>query len=126
MVTLLSPTSFEWLGRIDHVINSGGVKVQAEIIEKAVEQVFAQLLVDRRFFIAPLPDSLLGGKVTLFVEGDNPADSTDLKIKQRLTQLLSKYEMPKEMIYVPKFKETPTGKLDRKGTANTYLVNNKK
>lgn len=38
VVELLSPTTFRWLGRADNVINSGGVKVQAEKVEAAMEK----------------------------------------------------------------------------------------
>jgi O-succinylbenzoic acid--CoA ligase len=69
VVHMLSPSTFEWIGRIDNVINTGGVKVQAEKVEKAVEGALAKLQLHRRFFVAPLPDSLLGEAVTVFMEG---------------------------------------------------------
>ena len=67
-VVLQPDGSFLWLGRVDNVINSGGVKVQVEKVERVLEEVlFAQStncdelgLPTRRFFIGPLSDMRLG------------------------------------------------------------------
>ncbi|MBK6965975.1 MAG: hypothetical protein IPH20_19130 [Bacteroidales bacterium] len=34
LVNITSPGSFRWLGRADHVINCGGIKLIPEVIEK--------------------------------------------------------------------------------------------
>ncbi|MFN8446139.1 MAG: AMP-binding protein, partial [Caldilineaceae bacterium] len=39
MVDLHANSSFHWLGRWDNVINSGGVKVQVEKVEQAIERL---------------------------------------------------------------------------------------
>ena len=59
LLSLRADGSFVWLGRWDNVINSGGVKVQVEKVESAVEKaLFALDPVEagqRRFFVGPLP-----------------------------------------------------------------------
>jgi O-succinylbenzoic acid--CoA ligase len=65
-------------------------------------------LIPRRYFIYGLPDENLGEKVVLFVEGE------PLNIEESVFDVLNKYEMPKEIVFVPKFKETATGKIMRK------------
>ncbi|NJL12500.1 MAG: AMP-binding protein [Microscillaceae bacterium] len=40
---LLSPQRFRWLGRADHVINSGGIKIFPEKLENAISLAWAQL-----------------------------------------------------------------------------------
>jgi len=105
LVELVNEQQFIFLGRIDNVINSGGVKLIPEQIE-------AKLIgkINNRFFVTGLPDTVLGEKLVLVIEGekqDFPADFFDV---------LGKYEKPKEIVFVSKFKENENGKLLRKPT----------
>ena len=52
LVEILSSHTFKWLGRIDNVINSGGVKFQIEDLERKIEHVFDDLELLNRFFIS--------------------------------------------------------------------------
>ena len=112
VVQLITATSFEWLGRFDNVINSGGIKLQPEKIEQKLQPYLNQ-----RFFITGLQDNILGETVVLIIEGieDN--------ILKNVTQNLFRYEKPKEIHFVAKFKETKTQKIDRKKTI--FLIFNK-
>lgn len=105
MVRLQTDTEFEWLGRIDNVINSGGVKLFPEQIENKL-----QPFINRRYIVASLPDSELGEKVVLLVEGDK------MKIDKSAFNALEKYETPKDILFVPKFSETFSGKVQRRRT----------
>lgn len=105
IVVLHSKTSFEWLGRYDNVINSGGVKLFPEVIEKKLQNV-----IKARFFITSKLDSVLGEKLVLIVEGSTEA------INYESLESLNKHEFPKEIISVPKFVETNTGKIQRNET----------
>lgn len=107
LIELIRENQFIFLGRIDNVINSGGVKLIPEQIE-------AKLIgkISSRFFVTGIPDSLLGEKLILVVEGekqDFPAD---------FFEVLDKYEKPKEIVFVRKFKENENGKLLRKPSLN--------
>ena len=119
-VELRPDGSFRWLGRLDNVINSGGVKVQAEQVETAVGRLFQDyrngLLARRRFFVAPQEDPALGQAVTLVMEGTPLAPALQFDIRQKLRQqgLLTKYEIPRYFQFKAKFVETPTGKIDRR------------
>jgi o-succinylbenzoate---CoA ligase len=115
VVTLLSENSFQWLGRWDNVINTGGIKVFPEKIEKEIEKAFHQFNLQNRFFVAGVPDPLLGSKVALIIEGDFNTEAIDKAI-QFLRSTLSKYEMPRETRAVPKFIETKTQKINRLAT----------
>jgi len=99
IVELLKDTEFKWLGRYDNVINSGGVKIYPEVVEAKL----ASQLQGFRYFITGILDELLGQKVVLLVEGQ-----VEVKF-----DLLEKYERPKEVIFVEKFIETETGKINR-------------
>ncbi|MBF9237212.1 AMP-binding protein [Hymenobacter sp. BT683] len=115
-VNLLDAHTFEWLGRADFVINSGGVKVPAEKVELVLDVALAELGASRRCFVAGQPDERLGQAVTAFIEG--PALSPDLEaqLQTLLTTRLGRYEWPRQLRYVPEFHTTATGKLDRAGT----------
>lgn len=120
LVELRPDGSFVWLGRIDNVINSGGVKVHVEKVERAIEKLLLQLgdphLSGRRFFVGPLPHPRLGQTVSLVMEG-SPLDSeTEMTIRLTLRRQLEKYEIPRQFHYLPQLKETPTRKIDRTAT----------
>lgn len=103
IVELLNENQFVFIGRIDNVINSGGIKLIPEQIEEKLAGKITQ-----RFFIASKPDNELGEKVVLVIEGEKHEFDTTLY------EELDKYEKPKEIIFISKFKETPNGKIIRK------------
>lgn len=103
VVKVLNENEFIWLGRIDNVINSGGVKLFPEQIEEKLSHK-----IERRFFIASQENDELGEKLVLAVEGD-PFVIDDAAFGE-----LGKYEKPKVVLFIPKFLETPTGKVLRK------------
>ncbi|MEJ8800441.1 AMP-binding protein [Pontibacter sp. H249] len=116
IVELLTKTRFKWIGRVDNVINSGGVKVQVEKVELAIAEAFVDLTDSPRFFIAPQPDELLGEKVVLIMEGAAFSAEDETLLIERLRNKLPKFEVPKEVYYSPSFSETATGKLSRQRT----------
>lgn len=109
IVNLYSKSSFEWLGRFDNVINTGGIKVNPEQIEQKIEP-----FMDGNFFIASANDEKLGSKVILVIENEGKID-TDL-LKKQFQTVLSKFEIPKQIYVLPRFERTETGKIQRKLT----------
>lgn len=105
LVKIVTKKQFKWLGRIDNIINTGGVK----IIPEEVEQKLSKIL-PFRFFIAGLPDKLLGEKVVLLCEGK------PIKIDESFNDKLTKFEKPREILFCKKFIETTTQKINRKET----------
>lgn len=103
LVELIDESSFRWLGRYNNVINSGGIKIIPEVVEAKLTEVIP----NRPFFIAGLPDDSLGQKVVLFVEGDEP---------ELFFPHLDKYETPKDVYFIPEFVKTSSGKIKRKKT----------
>ena len=102
LVTLHSPTEFEWLGRIDNVINSGGLKLFPEQIEEKLKGI-----IPNQFFIASEHDETLGDQLILVVEGKSN------ELEKTVFNGLDKFEIPKKVYAVSKFKMTPTGKIKR-------------
>jgi len=103
LVELVNENQFVFLGRIDNVINSGGVKIMPEQVEHKLDGSIKQ-----RFFITSKEDKELGEKVVLVIESDS------FEVDPTLFEVLDKYERPKEIVFVPKFKETENGKVLRK------------
>jgi O-succinylbenzoic acid--CoA ligase len=105
IVNIISETEFEWKGRYDNVINSGGVKLHPEEIEKKLSPYISS-----RFFVAGLPDEQLGEKLVLIIEGE----MSDFSIADAMS--LTRFETPKAIFFIEKFSETPTGKVQRSKT----------
>jgi o-succinylbenzoate---CoA ligase len=110
LVEIYSKNKFKWLGRYDHIINSGGIKLIPEQIEEKLAS-----LIEQRFFVSSMSDSILGEKLILVVEG---AEQRDLLKKiatfhKENRTILNNFEIPKEIYFVKKFIETGTKKLKR-------------
>jgi len=105
IVEILNETQFVLKGRIDNVINSGGVKIFPEEVEEKLAK-----FISKPFFIASELDEKFGEKVILVLEG-NPYE-----VDNSMFSDLSKYQMPKQIIFIDKFVETETNKINRKKT----------
>lgn len=105
IVKLHSENEFEWLGRYDNVINTGGVKVFPETIEKKIEDK-----ITKRFFVGSEEDKTYGENVILVIEGEETDLSTNI------FEGLDTYEVPKQTYFVSKFSETVNGKIQRTQT----------
>lgn len=103
IVELIDQRSFQWVGRKDHVINTGGVKVFPEQIESKIKT-------QQNIFISSEPDESLGQQVILCVEGDS--------FNIELLEGLSRYEIPKSIYFFDKFNYTASDKVNRKETVN--------
>lgn len=103
LINLVGERQFVLVGRIDNVINSGGIKLIPEKIEDKLSQK-----IHSRFFVAGMPDIILGEKLVLVIEGEKQI------LDDSIFDELDKYEKPKEFFYVSKFAETDNGKVKRK------------
>lgn len=114
VVELNKDDSFRWLGRFDNVIISGGVKIQAEEVERAAEILLAgKGKTGIRLFAASLPDEKLGQKLVLVIEDELCPENKKTDFFNALKKQLPKYHAPKELFFISKFKETASGKIDR-------------
>jgi O-succinylbenzoic acid--CoA ligase len=111
LVHLIDQQHFEWLGRIDNTINTGGIKIQAEEIERKLKS-----FVENRFFITSEKDAQLGERVILVLEQNELTSIEKEKLQALFTTHLSAYEKPKAMYHTPTFTETENGKINRKAT----------
>jgi O-succinylbenzoic acid--CoA ligase len=114
IVELISDRQFEWLGRFDNVINSGGIKLHPEKIEEKLAEIM-----EYRFFVTGIANEILGEKLILILECSaivlsKIKDSLYSKIKHLKT--ISRFEVPKEIYGIEQFKETGAKKIQRKKT----------
>lgn len=114
IIEMVDKRSFHWMGRSDNLINSGGVKIIPEVIEKIVKPHM-----NTRFFFAGMPDEQLGDKVVLIIESQPLSEADEAVLMDQIRQELSKYEVPKEVHYLDEFVETENGKIHRKKTVKS-------
>jgi O-succinylbenzoic acid--CoA ligase len=117
IVEVLTYKKFFWKGRLDNIINTGGIKIFPETVEKKLQK-----LITHRFYIAGLPHDSLGEQVVLFIEApENETFLSDLKHAISQLESLGKYEKPKHIYFVDKFEETDSGKIHRKKTLSKLM-----
>jgi O-succinylbenzoic acid--CoA ligase len=109
LVNIVSPTTFRWLGRADHVINCGGVKIIPEQAERRITG-----LITHRFFIAPLPDDKMGEIPVLVIETLPMSEKEIVSLLNELKSILSKDEIPRRILQTERFVTTENGKINRK------------
>jgi O-succinylbenzoic acid--CoA ligase len=109
VVELLSNKEFSWRGRIDHVINSGGIKVHPEYVEAVLRDAFQCEVI-----VVGVPDPQLGERILGVVE---TKDSLD-KYAEILETLdaLDAFEKPRELKALPEIPRNVSGKIDRNTT----------
>ncbi len=105
LVELVNENQFVFLGRIDNIVNSGGIKLLPEIIEEKLSGK-----IGTRFFVTGKPDDALGEKLVLVIEGEKH------DIDPQVFDGLDRYEKPKEILFTSGFSETGSGKIRRKET----------
>ena len=104
---IISDKEFFIVGRKDNIINSGGKKINPEIIEKQISDY-----IEEEFIIAGLPDPKWGQKIVLIIEGENEKVWLD-KLKEKLKQSLSGWQVPKDILLVKKLPRSKNGKIIR-------------
>lgn len=104
--------TFTVLGRKDNIINTGGIKVQAEVVEDVLRPV-----IPVPFAVTSRPDAKLGEAIVLLLEKTDKLE----EIKKQIPVLLTKYQQPKYIIVVESIPLTGTGKIDRSACRQVSL-----
>jgi len=100
---------FKVFGRIDSVINSGGVKLFPERIEQKIAS-----LIENDFYLAGIPDKKLGEQLVLFIEEPKAEKQNTSVVLEKVRSKLRGFEIPKEVVFKKQFKRTASGKIIRK------------
>jgi O-succinylbenzoic acid--CoA ligase len=111
IVELIDSRHFEWKGRLDNVINSGGIKIYPEEVESLIAPILVFLDFNNDFFLTSIEDEKLVEKLILVIEGE--AFETE-NLLQTLKQSLPKFHAPLAVIFKLQFERTLSGKIIRK------------
>jgi len=104
VVELVAKDAFLLKGRIDSVVNTGGIKVFPEEVERKLKE-----WIKPAFVISSRPDYKLGQRLVLVIEGvDDGADNWE-----SIFSVLQPFERPKEVHFIQSFPMTETGKVQR-------------
>lgn len=108
VVDIQDDSTFRWLGRADFTINSGGVKLHPEELEKLLENQ-----VNVPFFFRAMPHPRWGEAVEMVVEcsASTPSEASLSEICRRF---LPKYAIPSAITFVDRLPYNSNGKLCRK------------
>ncbi|MCM1110503.1 MAG: AMP-binding protein [Clostridium sp.] len=107
VVELADERRFRWIGRADNVINSGGVKLYPEDIERRM----SRFLPAGRFYITSRPGGRWGVEVICVCERSAmPGEA----LRNEIVASLSRYECPVDWIAVDTLPRTSNGKLRRR------------
>lgn len=106
VVELIDDRHFYFRGRYDQMINSGGVKLFPEVIERKLASI-----IDHPFYIAAEPDEVLGQRVVLYVETTSQLNLD--ACRKQWDGLLERMEFPKAVYTKAQFERTSSGKIIR-------------
>jgi acyl-CoA synthetase (AMP-forming)/AMP-acid ligase II len=96
------------LGRDSVTINSGGEKIFAEEVERAVAahpSVYDVVVVGR-------PSKRWGNEVVAIVQLAEGAEATDDELAAACAKSIARYKIPKSFVRTPKVLRSPAGKAD--------------
>ncbi len=105
-VQMVDTNRFKWLGRFDNIINSGGIKIQPEILEKQFQEIL-----QKPCAVFGKSDEILGQKIILVVETLHPKQPEEVWAK--LASHIERKMLPKEMYFVPSLPRNKSYKIDR-------------
>ena len=105
MVELVDSQSFRWLGRIDNVVNSGGLKLHPEQIERLIRKSIPDIV---PFYLTSEVDEILGQRLVMVAEGA-PDGLIDL-----LREKINNHRiLPKRIVSAESLPLTSNGKVKR-------------
>ncbi|MCF0070086.1 AMP-binding protein [Dyadobacter sp. CY261] len=112
--------AFQWIGRVDNVINSGGVKIVLDQADERIALVFNDLSISNAFFSWWEADEKLGQKLVLVIEKELPS-LTPEQLSAEIRKHVSGYGNPKHIYFAKAFVKTATDKIDKRATFQQFL-----
>ena len=114
-VTLDGDGNFLYLGRRDHMVKTGGYRVELGEIETAL---YAHPVV-REAAAIPVPDDVLGNRIVAVVVADG---LTEAELRQHCAARLPRYMVPERIEFRDALPRTATDKVDRSALASLMAV----
>lgn len=103
IVDLRDDRRFIWRGRADNAINSGGIKLIPEQLERKIGNIGYD------YFLAGMKDEKWGERLVMIIESTEPTDID----KSFLSGYLERFEVPKDIYLLEHFQRTDSGKVNR-------------
>ncbi|MGM0377019.1 MAG: AMP-binding protein, partial [Bacteroidota bacterium] len=97
---------FRIKGRIDNIINTGGIKVVPEEIEKTIAPYMPA-----PFFVSSVSHPVLGQELVIITEKEIPEEE---KFLEKLKKILPSYHAPRRILVKTPLPRTETGKIIRR------------
>jgi O-succinylbenzoic acid--CoA ligase len=114
LVTVNEDGSFLIHGRLDNMVNSGGIKISMEKVEDAIDKALTALKLNFMNFCAyKKSDPEYGEALIAIFEGDKFEEKELMDLRSELRKTLLKFEQPKEFYFAKKLAYTSSGKIDR-------------
>jgi O-succinylbenzoic acid--CoA ligase len=109
-VELIDKSHFILIGRLDEVINTGGIKIHPRV----VEEILSSNRLEKEFFVCGTPHPELGSQITVVIHSEN---HSELSLIQEYIETLDwpQYHKPRKVI-ARNFVYTATGKIDKRAT----------
>jgi O-succinylbenzoic acid--CoA ligase len=108
VVSVEGENEFQWLGRVDNVINTGGIKIYPEEIEQQLVNT-----IEAPYFITSQKDITGGEKLILVLEMILLKPEEKEELREAFSKL-EKRHRPKQVILIPHFARTSNGKIKRR------------
>lgn len=113
VVEIFDDTRFRWLGRLDEVINTGGIKVFAHQIESKLQSQFSM-----PYFITAIDDDKFGQRLVLVLQSAELAKT----FNKSSFETLANYERPKSIFVLKEFDYSALGKLLKKSSIEHHFL----
>lgn len=113
--------TFNWIGRADNIINSGGVKIVLDKVDAGIAEVLYNLEITNPFFVWFRQDEKWGQMLILVIEGTVRSITPELLLAE-IRKHVSAYETPKHVYFVNQFTRTATEKVDKRRTVQSLLA----
>jgi O-succinylbenzoic acid--CoA ligase len=109
-VELVDECHFDMIGRLDDVINTGGVK----IYPRTVEEILKSNHWDKEFFVCGTPHPSLGSQITIVINAEKDIETSFV---QELIETIDwpEFHKPRKVI-LRDFIYTATGKINKRAT----------
>lgn len=109
-VKLMDESHFILIGRLDEVINTGGIKIHPRV----VEEILSSNRLEKEFFVCGTPHPELGSQITLVIHAEKDSELSSI---QEYIETLDwpQYHKPRKVI-ARNFVYTATGKIDKRAT----------
>lgn len=104
----LHENTFKWLGRFDNTINSGGYKINLDLLTSKIQETNPKL----DFILSSKNDSTLGDALVLISTSEHEINFVGLEF----------YEIPKEFLLIDNWPLLPSGKIDKKSIKDQLQV----